>query len=75
MIAIFELEALQVFRVEQDHVAAFDELVARRVQVIEGDVGTDGLGLSPQDREILHSCDIVMHSAATVSFDVLSPSR
>ena len=28
---------------------AFDELVARRVQVIAGDVGTDGLGLDEAD--------------------------
>ncbi len=49
--------------------AAFDELVQRRVKVIEGDVGTDGLGLDDQGRETLASCDVVIHSAATVSFD------
>ena len=49
--------------------AAFDELVARRVQVIEGDVGTDGLGLSAEGRALFASCQIVIHSAATVSFD------
>jgi HAD superfamily hydrolase (TIGR01490 family) len=49
--------------------AAFDELVARRVQVIEGDVGTDGLGLTDEGRATLAGCDIVIHSAATVSFD------
>jgi len=49
--------------------APFDEMVARRVQVIEGDVGTDGLGLTDEGRKILASCDIVVHSAATVSFD------
>ncbi|MEZ5139139.1 MAG: HAD-IB family hydrolase [Acidimicrobiales bacterium] len=49
--------------------AAFDEVVARRVQVIEGDVGTDGLGLTEEGRRTLASCDIVIHSAATVSFD------
>jgi len=49
--------------------AAFDELVARRVTVIQGDVGTDGLGLTDEGRQILSECDIVIHSAATVSFD------
>ncbi|MEO6629524.1 MAG: HAD-IB family hydrolase, partial [Aquihabitans sp.] len=49
--------------------APFDELVARRVKIIEGDVGTDGLGLSPEGRELFASCQIVIHSAATVSFD------
>jgi HAD superfamily hydrolase (TIGR01490 family) len=48
---------------------AFDAEVARRVQVIEGDVGTDGLGLTAEGRELLATCDIVIHSAATVSFD------
>ena len=49
--------------------APFDEMVARRVQIIEGDVGTDGLGLDDNGRDLLASCDIVIHSAATVSFD------
>ena len=48
---------------------AFDAEVARRVQVIEGDVGTDGLGLTADGREVLATCDVVIHSAATVSFD------
>jgi HAD superfamily hydrolase (TIGR01490 family) len=49
--------------------AGFDEAVARRVQVISGDVGTDGLALDETGREALAACDIVIHSAATVSFD------
>ncbi|MBV9951666.1 MAG: HAD-IB family hydrolase [Acidimicrobiia bacterium] len=47
----------------------FDDIVERRVQVIAGDVGTDGLGLDEADAAVLASCDIVIHSAATVSFD------
>jgi fatty acyl-CoA reductase len=47
----------------------FGELTARRVTTIAGDVGTDGLGLSPADRDVLGSCDAVLHSAAAVSFD------
>ncbi|MGY6500532.1 MAG: HAD-IB family hydrolase [Acidimicrobiales bacterium] len=63
----------------------FDEMIARRVQVVKGDVGTDGLGLDDDGRALLASCDIVIHSAATVSFDspldsavevnLLGPSR
>ena len=49
--------------------AAFWESVDRRVSVISGDVSSDGLGLDSTDRDILASCDIVIHSAATVSFD------
>jgi hypothetical protein len=41
----------------------------RRVQTITGDVGTDGLGLDDAGRAALASCDVVIHSAATVSFD------
>ena len=48
---------------------SFWDAVDRRVTVIEGDVGRDGLGLNEEDRAILASCDIVIHSAATVSFD------
>ncbi len=47
----------------------FWQQVAERVTVIAGDVGTDGLGLSEADAKILASCEIVIHSAATVSFD------
>lgn len=49
--------------------AAFDQQVQDRVTVIAGDVGTDGLGLDDHGREVLASCDTVIHSAATVSFD------
>ncbi|MFT7598365.1 MAG: fatty acyl-CoA reductase [Acidimicrobiales bacterium] len=48
---------------------AFWDLVDRRVQVIAGDVGTDGLGLDDEGRTLMAGCDIVIHSAATVSFD------
>ena len=48
---------------------AFEDEMARRLQTIAGDVSTDGLGLSEGDGAVLASCDIVVHSAATVSFD------
>ena len=66
---IFKNNCFDRIRSEVGGKAAFDEAVARRVQVIEGDVGTDGLGLSDEGRTTLASCDIVIHSAATVSFD------
>ncbi len=47
----------------------FAELTARRITTIRGDVGRDGLGLSDDDRQVLGSCDTIIHSAATVSFD------
>jgi fatty acyl-CoA reductase len=40
-----------------------------QVQVVAGDVGTDGLGLDADGRAALASCDVVIHSAATVAFD------
>ncbi len=43
--------------------------VDHRVTVVAGDVSTDGLGLDDNDRAIFASADIVIHSAATVSFD------
>ena len=48
---------------------AFDDLIARRLSAVAGDVSTDGLGLDAEGRAVLASCDIVIHSAATVSFD------
>lgn len=63
----------------------FEEMVARRVQTINGDVSTDGLGLNDGDKAILASCDTIIHSAAAVAFDspldmaveinLLGPSR
>ncbi|MCU1495215.1 MAG: hypothetical protein JWO62_2979 [Acidimicrobiaceae bacterium] len=64
---------------------AFPEQIASRVATIAGDVGSDGLGLDAEGRARLATCDIVVHSAATVSFDapldgavevnLLGPSR
>ena len=63
----------------------FDDEVGRRLQAVAGDVSTDGLGLDAAGRAALASCDVVVHSAATVSFDapldhavevnLLGPSR
>jgi len=47
----------------------FDDEVARRVNAIAGDVGVDGLGLDDDGRAALATCNVVIHSAATVSFD------
>ena len=66
---IFKNNCFDRIRTELSGKDAFDAEVARRVQVIEGDVGTDGLGLTEAGRAVLATCDIVIHSAATVSFD------
>ncbi|MDE0066398.1 MAG: HAD-IB family phosphatase [Acidimicrobiaceae bacterium] len=47
----------------------FEEMCRRRVFAVAGDVGADGLGLDPEGLALLATCDIVIHSAATVSFD------
>ena len=47
----------------------FDEMIARRVICIGGDVSSDGLRLDDEGRRILASCSTVIHSAAAVSFD------
>ncbi|MBA2625514.1 MAG: SDR family oxidoreductase, partial [Acidimicrobiia bacterium] len=52
-----------------DRGASFDDEVARRVTVVAGDVGLEGLGLDDAGRGVLTSCDVVLHSAAAVAFD------
>jgi alcohol-forming fatty acyl-CoA reductase len=47
----------------------FDRELHRRVLVIPGDVSADGLGLDSEGERLLASCQTVIHSAATVSFD------
>jgi len=64
---------------------AFEDHVGARLRAVEGDVGRDGLGLDDEGRRLLASCDVVVHSAATVAFDapldtsvevnLLGPSR
>ena len=62
-------DAFDRLRVSLGGVKPFEAEAARRIQVITGDVSTDGLGLNETDRAILATCEIVIHSAATVSFD------
>jgi HAD superfamily hydrolase (TIGR01490 family) len=57
-------------RLREEHgKEGFADLVARRVTPIAGDVGSDGLRLDDSGRAAVASCDVVIHSAATVSFD------
>jgi len=46
----------------------FDD-AAGRLTAVAGDVSRDGIGLDDEGRRLLASCDVVVHSAATVSFD------
>src|SRR3954451_12457808 len=66
---IFANDCFDRMRSDLGGAKPLDEVVERRVQVIAGDVGTDGLGLDDADAAGLASCDIVIHSAATVAFD------
>ncbi|MDQ3569279.1 MAG: HAD-IB family phosphatase [Actinomycetota bacterium] len=56
-------------RLRDEWGADFEARVERRLTVIAGDVTTDGLGLDDDDRATLCGCDVVIHSAAAVSFD------
>ena len=56
-------------RLRQEHGPAFDERVTSRITAVVGDVAKDGLGLDDEGRAALATCDTVIHSAATVSFD------
>jgi len=72
-------------RLRQEHGDRFEAAVASRVAAVAGDVTTDGLGLDDEGMQLLSECDIVVHSAAAVSFDspldvavevnLLGPSR
>src|SRR5829696_8378509 len=72
-------------RLRETHGVDFDRIVAGRIITVAGDVTRDGLGLKDADRATFASCDIVIHSAAAVSFDspldaaveinLLGPSR
>jgi fatty acyl-CoA reductase len=52
-----------------DSAETFKAMTARRIITVAGDVSSDGLGLSSDDRATWSTADIIIHSAATVSFD------
>ena len=56
-------------RLRRELADRFDDEVARRVLVADGDVSRDGLGLDDDGRSLVANCDIVIHSAASVAFD------
>jgi len=72
-------------RLRQEYADRFEADVVSRVSAVAGDVGTDGLGLDDDGIRKLSECDIVVHAAASVSFDspldaavevnLLGPSR
>src|SRR5580700_5168035 len=72
-------------RLRSEYGERFDTEIAPRLQAVAGDVSTDGLGLDDAGAALLATCDVVVHSAATVSFDapldhaievnLLGPSR
>jgi fatty acyl-CoA reductase len=56
-------------RLREEHGTGFEAWALDRITVVPGDVGTDGLGLDDEGRAVLATCDVVIHSAATVAFD------
>ncbi len=83
---LFRNDAFDRLRAQADASGeSFEAMIERRVQVVAGDVSVDGLGLDPAGRAALAAADIVIHSAAAVSFDspldaaveinLLGPSR
>ncbi|MGH9102732.1 MAG: SDR family oxidoreductase, partial [Acidimicrobiales bacterium] len=47
----------------------FEAEVAARLRPLGGDVATDGVGLDEESRAALAGADVVLHAAASVSFD------
>jgi HAD superfamily hydrolase (TIGR01490 family) len=56
-------------RLRAQHGEDFDSAVAGRITTMAGDLTRDGLGLDDDDRALFASCEIIIHSAAAVSFD------
>jgi len=56
-------------RLRQQWGDGFDAEMDRRLKTVAGDVSATGLGLNDDGRVLFRSCDIVVHSAASVSFD------
>jgi fatty acyl-CoA reductase len=65
---IFKNDAFDVLRAALGN-DGFEEMAHRRVHAVPADISVDGFGLDDEGRALLASCDIVVHSAAAVSFD------
>jgi fatty acyl-CoA reductase len=65
---IFRNDAFDRLRAELGD-DGFAQMIADRVVAVAGDVSRDGLGLDTDARMLFAATDIVIHSAATVSFD------
>ncbi|MDJ0770291.1 MAG: HAD-IB family phosphatase [Ilumatobacter sp.] len=68
---IFKNDAFDRLRDQQAEAGGetFEQMTARRVTTVAGDVSADGLGLGEAERATWASADVIIHSAATVSFD------
>jgi fatty acyl-CoA reductase len=66
---IFRNDAFDRHKAELGGEKPFLAMVDERVDVVGGDVSRDGLGLDDAGRAALAAADVVIHSAATVSFD------
>jgi len=47
----------------------FEAMAAERILAVAADITQEGLGLDDEGRAALADCDVVIHSAASVSFD------
>src|ERR687893_1687274 len=57
-------------RLREELGSSFEERVAEKVRVLEGDVHADSLGLGAEDlAELSREVDVIVHSAASVVFD------
>ncbi len=72
-------------RMREELGEAFNDNIAQRLNAVAGDVTRDLLGLDDEGLQTLATCDLMIHSAAAVSFDspldqaveinLLGPSR
>lgn len=56
-------------RLREEYGDGFDAMIDERLSAIAGDVSADALGLDEQGRAVIRDCQVVVHSAATVSFE------
>jgi len=56
-------------RLREQHGSNFDSVLESRITTVAGDVTQTDLGLNEADQEAFVSCDVIIHSAAAVSFD------
>lgn len=69
------VERLEAFKDHQafERLRSSNPTILEKLKIVDGDISTEGLGISDEDRkELAENVNVIFHSAATVKFGIIS---